>query len=179
MNLEQKIEGLLFYTAEPMAVSSIAKMLGANKDEVISAVEKLKESLGSRGIVLVQKEEEISLGTHPEMHELIEKIRKEELSKELSKASVETLSIVLYNSGVTRSEIDFIRGVNSSFILRNLSIRGLVERVPDPKDSRRATYKPTFELMQMLGISDLKNLPDYEAFSKTLTERVDFSNNEI
>jgi len=84
------------------------------------------------------------------------------LNKELSKASLETLSIILYKSGIGRSEIDYIRGVNSSFILRALSVRGLVERNADPKDNRRYIYKPSFELMSYMGIKSLQELPDWQ-----------------
>ena len=74
---------------------------------------------------------------------------------------METLSIVLYKNGVSRAEIDYIRGVNSSFTLRALSIRGLVERIIDNKDSRRYIYKPSFELMSYMGIKSVEELPDY------------------
>ncbi|MBI2099909.1 MAG: SMC-Scp complex subunit ScpB, partial [Candidatus Vogelbacteria bacterium] len=71
------------------------------------------------------------------------------------------LTIVLYKGPLTRAEIDYIRGVNSSFILRHLSIRGLVERIPNPKDARSFLYRPTFDLFQHLGLSKIEELPEY------------------
>ena len=74
---------------------------------------------------------------------------------------METLSIVIYKNGVTRAEIDYIRGVNSSFTLRALSVRGLVEKTVDTKDNRRFVYKPSFELLSFMGVKSIENLPDY------------------
>lgn len=101
---------------------------------------------------------------------MLEQIKKEELNKDLSKASLETLSIILYKNGAPRSLIDYIRGVNSNFILRALSIRGLVEKVNDPKDNRRYIYKPTFELLSYMGVTSIEELPDYENVLKNLSE---------
>src|SRR3989338_11174012 len=160
-NLENQIEAILFFKGEPVSRKRLGEVLKAGQTEINEAIQKLKENLKSRGIVLIEKENEIALGTAPELSPLIEKLQKEELNKELSKASLETLSIILYKSGVSRAEIDYIRGVNSSFILRALSVRGLVEREMDPKDNRRYIYKPSFELMSYMGIKSLEELPDY------------------
>ncbi len=83
-----------------------------------------------------------------------------------------TLSIILYKNGAARSEIDYIRGVNSSFILRNLLIRGLVEKDTDKKDSRRIIYKPTLETISYLGIGKIDELPEYATLSRTLEEEM-------
>ena len=81
---------------------------------------------------------------------------------------METLSIVLYKNGVSRSEIDYVRGVNSSFTLRALSVRGLVEKTIDAKDSRRYIYRPSFELLSFMGIKNVEELPDYGEVNKEL-----------
>ena len=70
-------------------------------------------------------------------------------------------SIVLYKNGASRAEIDYIRGVNSSFTLRALSVRGLVEKSIDTKDSRRYIYKPSFEMLAFMGVKSVEELPDY------------------
>ena len=122
----------------------------------------------SRGIVLIEKGNEITLGTAPESSKLIENLQKEELNKELSKASLETLSIIVYKNGVSRAEIDYIRGVNSSFTLRALSIRGLIEKTVDTKDNRRYIYKPSFELMSYMGMKSMEELPDYQEINNSI-----------
>jgi segregation and condensation protein B len=170
MNLESKIEAILFYKGEPVSLKKLGEILNVSPEELILAVGNLKNSLSDRGIVLLEKEGEITLGTSPEYGEMLEQIKKEELNKDLSKASLETLSIILYKNGAPRSLIDYIRGVNSNFILRALSIRGLVEKVNDPKDNRRYIYKPTFELLSYMGVTSIEELPDYENVLKNLSE---------
>lgn len=161
MDIEKKLEAILFFKGEPISLKRLQDILKVSKEEITEAISKLKENLVNRGVALIEKEEEIMLGTAPELSSLIEDLQKEELSKELSKASLETLSIVLYKNGVSRAEIDYIRGVNSSFTLRALSIRGLIEKGLDPKDNRRFIYKPSFELMSYMGIKSVEELPDY------------------
>ena len=151
-----------------MSYTRLGEILKANKEDVLVAVSNLKNNLSSRGIVLLEKDDEVSLGTAPELSDLIEDLQKEELNKDLSKSSLETLSVILYKNGVNRREIDYIRGVNSSFTLRALSVRGLVERVLDPADSRRYVYKPTFELLSFMGIKSVEELPDYATVLSTL-----------
>jgi len=168
MNLEQKIEAILFFKGEPMSRKKLSEFLGIGQIEINESIEKLKESLKGRGIVLQEKEDDLVLGTASELSELIEKLQKEELNKELSKASLETLSIILYKNGVSRSLIDYIRGVNSSFTLRALSIRGLIEKNIDPKDNRRYIYKPTFELLSFMGVRSVQELPDYELVNSSI-----------
>jgi chromosome segregation and condensation protein ScpB len=76
---------------------------------------------------------------------------------------------VLYKNGVSRAEIDYIRGVNSSFTLRALSVRGLVERLNDPTDNRRYIYRPSFELLSYLGIKSVAELPEYALVQKEMS----------
>ena len=172
MNLESKIEAILFWKGEPMSRKKLAEILSSSAKasegqgklsvaEINQAIEKLKENLQDRGVVLLETEDEVTLGTSPELSRLIEDLQKEELNKDLSKASLETLSIILYKNSASRAEIDYVRGVNSSFILRALSVRGLVERTMDPKDNRRYIYKPSFDLLSFMGIKSVTDLPDY------------------
>ncbi|OGI65194.1 hypothetical protein A3A95_03920 [Candidatus Nomurabacteria bacterium RIFCSPLOWO2_01_FULL_39_18] len=161
MDLEKKIEAVLFWKGEPISRKKLGDVLRVGISEINEGIEKLKENLAGRGIVLLEKENDISLGTAPELSKLIEDLQKEELNKDLSKASLETLSIILYKNGVSRAEIDYIRGVNSSFTLRALSVRGLIEKSTDAKDSRRYIYKPSFEALSFMGIKSVEELPDY------------------
>jgi segregation and condensation protein B len=168
MNLETKIEAILFWKGEPVSRKKLSEILNVGQNEINEGIEKLKENLQNRGIVLLEKENEINLGTAPELGKLIEDLQKEELNKELSKASLETLSIVLYKNGASRTEIDYIRGVNSSFTLRALSVRGLIEKISDPKDNRRYLYKPSFDLLSFMGIKSIEELPEYAEVKNNL-----------
>jgi len=169
IELESKIEGLLFYKGEDVSIKKLSEILSVTEEEIKEALKKLEQSLVGRGIVLVFKEDRVVLGITGELSPLIESIRKEEIAKELSKAALETLSIVMYKNGVSRSEIDYIRGVNSSFILRNLLVRGLVEKVIDSKDSRKILYRPTFETLSYMNITSIEQLPNYEQVVSSLT----------
>src|SRR3989344_1204202 len=168
MNLEAKIEAILFWKGEPVSRKKLAEILKVSQIDINENIEKIKENLKDRGMVLIEKENEIILGTPPELSKLFEDLQKEELNKDLSKASLETLSIVLYKNGANRAEIDYIRGVNSSFTLRALSVRGLIEKTLDPKDSRRYIYKPSFELLAFMGIKSVEDLPDYAEVSSSI-----------
>ncbi len=172
INLDQKIEAVLFLTGEPMSLKKLSVLLDSSKEEVLEAIKMLDDKLKHRGLCLVYKDEEIMLGTKPELSSLLERFRKEDLNKELSKASFETLSIILYKRGATRSEIDYVRGVNSSFILRNLLIRGLIEKITHPRDTRKYFYKPTFELLNYLGVSFIEELPEYAEIGATLSGKI-------
>ncbi len=170
MELESKIEGLLFYKGEDVSIKKLSELLSVTEDEIKEGLNKLEESLRGRGIVLVRKDDSVVLGIGGELSPIIESIRKDEITKELSKAALETLSIVLYKNGISRSEIDYIRGVNSSFILRNLLVRGLVEKVVDARDSRKILYRPTFETLSYMNITKIQDLPNYESVVKSLDE---------
>lgn len=170
MELEAKIEGLLYYKGEEIEIKKIAQLLDVGAEKIEEALKKLENSLAGRGLVIVRKDDAVVLGISAELSSLIESIRKEEVTKELTKSSLETLSIILYKNGVTRSEIDYIRGVNSSFIIRNLLVRGLIEKIIDPKDSRRFLYRPTFETLSYMGITSIEELPNYEKVRSNLEE---------
>lgn len=166
------IEALLFSRAEPWEVREIEKSLGKEKGEIEEALLNLEERLQDRGLVLVRKDTTVTLGTHPEAHEVLQKLYKEELEKGLSKASVETLSVILYGEYVTRGMIDYIRGVNSSFILRSLLVRGLIERKNNPVDRKRSMYVPTLALLASLGVAKREDLPEFEKISAELTKQL-------
>lgn len=168
MNLDAHIEAVLFWKAEPVSVKKIASILEKSEEEIRVGITSLRTSLTGRGLTLIELEDEVSLGTSKELSGLIEKLTKEELMKDLGKAGLETLSIILYQGPISRAEIDYIRGVNSQFILRNMLIRGLVEKVENPSDRRSFLYKPTMELLAHLGLSSISTLPDYEIVRKNI-----------
>ncbi len=124
----------------------------------------------SGGVVCVDDGRAVELRVAPAAAKLVEEMRKEDLSRDIGRAGLETLSAILYRRPLTRSEIDFIRGVNSSQILRTLVMRGLVRKVPNPKDERSFLYEPTTELLSQLGVARASELPEYETVRSKLTE---------
>jgi len=156
-----QLEALLFFKGEPVKKKKLAELLEITGPELQNTIQTLKEQLSNRGLRIIEQEDSVELRTTQEASDLIEHITKEELHKDLGKAGLETLSIILYKAPVPKRDIDYIRGVNSSFILRNLLVRGLVERKSDPKDARSYVYLPTTDLLAHLGLEKLEDLPDY------------------
>jgi segregation and condensation protein B len=162
LSLDNQIEAVLFWKGEPQSIKKLAASLGKKEEEIKAGLEILKEKIKDRGVELIFKDDEVMLGTASKISHIIERLTKEELVRDLGKAGLETISIVAYKGPISRAEIDYIRGVQSTFILRNLQIRGLVERIENEKDHRSFLYRPTFELLQFLGVSKIEDLPEYE-----------------
>src|SRR3990167_3951 len=167
--LEQKIESILLFKNEPVTLAELSKILNVPRENLQFAISNLQKKYENSGIVIITEGENYSLGTHPDNSELIEEIQKEELNRDIGRAGLETLAIILYRGSVSRREIDYIRGVNSSFILRALMIRGLIERTESETGERSYSYKPTLELLRHLGVTKREDLPNYdEALAKML-----------
>lgn len=155
----QTIQALLFATADSYSVSKLATLLSVSQEQIAIDIESLQNALREQGIMIVQQSDTITLATRPEHAALLETIRKDELQKDLSKASSETLAIVMYRPGVTKAEIELVRGVNASYSLRALSMRGLIET---KGVGRVTTYHPTLALLEHFGVASLIELPQYE-----------------
>lgn len=160
--LQQLIEAVLFYKGEPMKIKDLAKAVQFPEERVQATLDELKNSLRGRGVTLVLEGEYAGLATAAEARNAIEAIRKEELEGPLGKAGLETLSIIMYHGPLSRAEIEYIRGVNSSSILRSLLMRGLIEKRDNPKDKRSYLYQGTPELSATLGLSALSEAPEFE-----------------
>lgn len=175
--LSKTIESILFATAEEYTIAALAQLTQASKEEVGDALVELSQSLESHALMVVRQGDTVTLATRPEHASILETIRKEELQKDLSRASAETLAVIVYHPGATKAEIELIRGVNASYSLRALQIRGLIETHPSnssgQEGKRGVTYHPTLALLEHYGVSDLSQLPQYgetvEKISKLLT----------
>ncbi|HSE56896.1 MAG TPA: SMC-Scp complex subunit ScpB [Candidatus Paceibacterota bacterium] len=162
------IEALLYAEAREFSIVELAKLLQISKEAVREALEELKKSLEEHGIVVVEQGEAVSLGSHPSAAKIIESLRKEMLSKELTKAAAETLAVILYHPGISKPEIEFIRGVNASYSIRLLQMRGLIEQKHKEGDARVAVYTATSEALQHFGITSAAELPEFAALSEQL-----------
>ncbi|TSC62401.1 MAG: segregation and condensation protein B [Parcubacteria group bacterium Gr01-1014_48] len=161
MTLDALIEAILFYKGEPTALSVLATITKEPEEHVERALIALEGKLQGRGIALIRHDHSVMLVTAGAAAQTIELMQKDELSRDLSKAALETLTIILYRGPISRPQIDYIRGVNSQFILRALLVRGLVEKTPDSQNSRTVLYQGTTELMGHMGISRFEDLPEY------------------
>jgi len=93
---------------------------------------------------------------------MITKMIKSDFEEELSPASLETLAIVAYRGPIGRIAVENLRGVNCSFILQNLAIRGLIERKNNPQDGRAYIYSVSFDFLRHIGANRIEDLPSYE-----------------
>jgi segregation and condensation protein B len=164
------LEALLFIHGEPISHKKIESVLGIEHEECASLIETLKKNLESesRGLQLLSDKEKVQLATKPAFNKILEAFVKEELTEELTPASLETLSIIAYLGPISRAKIEYLRGVNSSMILRSLAIRGLVEREFDQEHASGFVYKPTFDVMKHLGMQKQEDLPEFEKFRELL-----------
>jgi segregation and condensation protein B len=164
------LEALLFASGEPLSKKRIAALLAISPEELRDAAIELHTRLAQQGsgLALIEAGDYIELRTNPDATSVVQKLRESELSRDLGKAGLETLAIVLYKNGATRSEIDWIRGVNSAAALRSLTLRGLVERSEDTTDRRRLRYTVTIDALGHLGVSNYRQLPRFDEFSESL-----------
>jgi len=165
--LKSIIESILFISGEPVKISKIAKITEAPKPEIENAIMVLQgEYSGNRGLSIIKKEDEVQMASSPDNSSFITDLVKSEVQENLSRAALEVLSIAAYRGPLSRMDIDAIRGVNSTFTLRSLLMRGLVERVENPKSARSYLYKISFDFLRHLGLDDISKLPDWEKLSR-------------
>jgi segregation and condensation protein B len=161
--LEARVEAILFVHGEPITLKRLAALVKVDEDKVKNALESIKQGLTDegRGLALVIHDGRAELTTSPDLSPLVGQLIKEEVDSRLTPASLETLAIIAYLGPCGRALIEHVRGVNSSFILRGLMVRGLIERKPDPKKSNGYLYQPTFEFLNHMGLNSQDDMPEF------------------
>jgi segregation and condensation protein B len=160
--LQNKIESLLFVTPKPVTAKTLAKLLEVEEQQVEQSLTALAEVRKESGIVLLNSGELWQLATNPENVTEVKNLLNAELREKLTDASVETLAIIAYRQPISKGEVEAIRGVNCQYSIRHLLIRGLIQKISNPKDSRQVLYETTIEFLQHLGLQSTKELPDFE-----------------
>ncbi len=168
MDIKLTIESLLFAAGEPLSVKRLSKIINAKEEKVKETLKELKEKFQdqNRGMRLINNNGEWLMVTAPESASFIQKLKKEVIEGDLSPASQETLAIIAYRGPITRASMNEIRGVDSSYILHQLLLRGLIERSIHTEKYKAYLYKVSFEFLKNLGISNVQELSQYEEFSK-------------
>lgn len=167
-SIQSKLEALLFISGEPVSYARLSALLKLEIPVLKTALRTLAEYYATEknsGLMLIEQGEKVEMATKPALAPLVERFTQATLQEILSKASLEVLSIVAYRAPIARHEIEAIRGVNCSYTLRALLIRGLIERAGNPADARGYVYRPTFRLLEQLGLSRPEDLPDYQTLS--------------
>ncbi|NTV40729.1 MAG: SMC-Scp complex subunit ScpB [Candidatus Moranbacteria bacterium] len=161
------VESILFVSGEPIKLARLLKVLDFEKADVEKSLESLREKYAGpqSGLMLIYKGDEIQLASRAENAQFVEQLVKSELQDSLSVAALEVVSIIAYRGPISKPEIEAIRGVNCNYTLRNLLLRGLIERSDNPRDSRGYVYGISFECLKILGVEDVKKLPNYATLS--------------
>lgn len=162
-DLAAKIESILFLSARPVSFRKLAKLLGVKEGEVKKELEVLAESRNTEdsGVHLIVSDAAVELGSNPAHADVLADLSKEETESELTRPQLEALTIIAYRGPITKPEIEHIRGVNCTIILRNLLMRGLIIEKDD--DVRlQPVYSVSTELLRHLGVDGVKQLPDYD-----------------
>lgn len=159
------IEAVLFAAAKPVKISTLCDHLHLSKKEVREAIDDIivRFNTDASGIHLLEQEGAIQFVSNALSGAHVAKFLKAEAQGPLTRPSLETLTIIAYRGPITKPEIERVRGVNCSLILRNLLIRGYINEEED-----RARLQPVYALshdfLRAIGVKSVKDLPNYETF---------------
>jgi chromosome segregation and condensation protein ScpB len=164
-----QLEAYLFYEGGEAKKSAVTKTLSWTREQLNQAIADLTTVLTDRGITLVHTEDTVALKTAPACAPVIDMLEKDLRERDLGTAGLEVLSLLVYRGASSKSEIDFIRGVNSASTIRHLELRGLVERTKR-EGERSLVYKTTTDTLGLLGVHDASELPEYESLRSRIAE---------
>lgn len=158
-----KIESILFISNKPLSYKRLAELVDSSEEDIKQIIELLKEKYNNEesGIRLIDNQSNVQLATSPDSSEEVETFLKAELTGDMTRPQLETLTIIAYRGPILKAELEQIRGVNCSLILRNLLMRGLIESEIGAED-KLPRYFVTMDFLRFLGISAIHELPDYE-----------------
>lgn len=163
-NLESVVEAVLFALGREISVDELSNTLEQESQKIEEVILNIKEKYsGSCGITLVKVKDMYQLVTNKDYYRYVTKFVENTKRQNLSTAALEVLSIIAYNSKITKSEIESIRGVNSDFAVSRLLECGLVEEVARLNlPGRPAAYSVTNEFFKSCGIESIEQLPKYD-----------------
>lgn len=174
MNKIAILEGLLFVVGEDgLTINQIMDILDITNDEAKELISELKEKYESAnsGIRINFLGNTFKLTTKKEHREYYQKLIENPESSVLSQAALETLAIIAYNQPITRIDVDEIRGVSSSQMMRKLVAKGLIKEVGRSEAiGRPILYQTTSEFLDYFGLATIDDLPNIEQFVENNTE---------
>ena len=163
--MEAVLEGILFLSGdEGITLSRIKEILDIEDDKLNEVIESLESEYdkANRGIKLELLGNKLKLTTKKEHKEYYERLVETDDSL-LSQASLETLAIIAYNAPITRANIDEIRGIDSSYIIRKLQLKNLIKDMGrSDAPGRPILYGVTDEFLDYFGLSSIDELPKLE-----------------
>ena len=163
-DLNNIVEAIMFALGREISVDEISKTLEVEKDNVVKAIEELKEKYTQdSGVKLIEVNGMVQLVTNNKYYEYVNKFVENTKRQNLSVSAQETLAIIAYNPKITKTEIENIRGVNSDFAVSRLLECGLIEEVARLNlPGSPAAYSVTNEFLRSCGIKSIEELPEYE-----------------
>jgi segregation and condensation protein B len=168
MELKYLLESLFFVSTKSLDLKELATFLKKDISEVEMALKELTVEYqeNNRGLRIIESGRKYQMASTPDNAKLVQDFLQTEISGELTPASLETLTIIAYRGPIKKTDLEKIRGINCSLILRNLLIRGLIEQKTDKNDDDNE-YVVSLEFIKFLGLSGVKDLPDYEKFNNS------------
>ena len=168
------VEGLLFLSGEDgLTLEDISKVIEKDIEEVKLIIKELYNDYTdeNRGIQIEYLGNHFKLTTKKEHKEYYKKLTIDEESSILSQSALETLAIIAYNAPLTRVDIDNIRGVNSSYVVRKLLLKGLIEEVGrSDAPGRPRLYNITPRFLDYFGLGSIEELPKLEERQEILDD---------
>lgn len=157
------IEAILFAAGRVVTINEFISTLEINKDDVVNIIENMRQEFEgqNRGIEIIKVNDGYGMCTKKEYYEYIYPIFDKRSKPNLSNAALESLAIIAYNPGITRAEIEMIRGVNSDATIYKLLEYNLIEdagKLDAP--GKPTTYRTTENFLKMFGYSNLEDLPE-------------------
>ncbi len=160
LSLESQIEAILYVAGEPVELSQLAEWLEVAAPQVEAAVARLNTQLLQRGITLLHHEDRIQFVTNIVAAPVVRRMLGQSGATKLSNAVSEVLTIIAYRQPVTRAQIEAIRGVDCSTLVRQLQIRELVVDVGRLDTvGRPVLFATTDHFLRQFGLTSLAELP--------------------
>lgn len=164
MDVLKQLEAILFLADDELEIANLSKFFDKSKDEMTEILNQMKELKRDTGINICIEEDRVYMTSNPEYGKVVyDFFNPESKPKKLSKAALETLSIIAYRQPIIKAEIEGIRGVSVDGVLHSLEDKKLV-RVCGKLDSagRPNLYEITENFLKYMGIEKVEDLPNYE-----------------
>ncbi|MFP4514576.1 MAG: SMC-Scp complex subunit ScpB [Parcubacteria group bacterium] len=170
MSIKSQIESLLFIAAKPLSLNDLNKILSKDKKEIEKALVELRDIYhkNKSGLQIIEQSKKYQMVSSADNAKLVQKYLEDETSGDLSQASLEALTIIAYRGPISKIELERIRGVNCSLIIRNLLLRGLIEEKSSANTDDKI-YNVSLDFIRFLGIESIEQLPDYKRLNKDQT----------
>jgi segregation and condensation protein B len=166
MNLKSVLESLMFAWGEPLSINEMSKILEIPVKSLVAVLDEMISEFRDnedRGLLIQRFGNSYQLTTKRENYEYIQSLLENTVNKSLSTAAMETLSIIAYKQPVTKVEIERIRGVKCSQVVKGLLDKGLIKETGRlDKPGRPVVYSTTDEFLRHFGLTSIDELPAIE-----------------